>query len=101
MSHSSMSDILKNVDAEKGKLMKEFATTIQKKGFVNAWNKHLTKIVEVYHDRGAFETIMGRELFAEAYRWHFTLPFDHIGGSAPAGRVSTREAAWDAAEEGR
>ena len=37
----------------------------------------------------------------EAYRWHFPLPFDHIGGSGSAGRISTRKAAWDAADQGR
>lgn len=37
-------------------------------------------------------------LVAEAYRWHFTIPFDRIGRPAPAGGVSTREAAWNAAE---
>jgi len=38
---------------------------------------------------------------AKAYRWHFTIPFDRIGGPANAVGVSTREAAWNAAEPGQ
>lgn len=66
MTNSLIADILKHSNAEKGKLLKEIAASIQQKGFAHAWSKHLNKIVKLYHkgNRGTNETIMGRDLFA-------------------------------------
>ncbi len=58
--------VLTHSSAEKLQLFRTLATTIQKQGFAYAWNKHLKKIVQLYHRRGKStkDTIKGYDLFA-------------------------------------
>ena len=97
--------VLQHSSAEKSHLLQTIATTIQKQGFAHAWNKHLKKIVQLYHRRGksSNETIKGADLFAlmqqsPELKAHFeALPQGALSDLLASFAKELQEPKWDSA----